>query len=54
MTHMRRQITLRLRVMGGVMVGENVDGHPNGLNLMVGDLPHALNEHGHHDVVWVE
>ena len=54
MTHMRRQITLRLRVVGGVMVGENVDGHPNGLNLMVGDLPHAFNEHGHHDVVWVE
>ena len=54
MTHMRRQITLRLRVVDGVMVGENVDGHPNGLNLMVGDLPHALNENGHHDVVWVE
>jgi len=54
MTHMRRQITLRLRVVDGVMVGENVDGHINGLNLMVGDLPHALNEHGHHDVVWVD
>jgi len=54
MTHMRRQITLRLRVVDGVMVGENVDGHANGLNLMVGELPHAFNEHGHHDVLWVE
>ena len=54
MTHMRRQITLRLRVVDGVMVGENVDGHANGLDLMVGNLPHAFNEHGHHDVVWVE